>query len=547
MAGCWRSVVVADHPCTSTRGAAAWTLPGTAGAPAFRQATWGGATPPGSIGLPQEPPAAWGTSDGQLPMRLHSGGAPTSPGRQPASRRIDSQEHNHVDLVIGLGNPLRGDDGVGWWLAQRARRLRPTPRVLQVRQLTPELCVELAAARRVLFIDAWVQPPSQPPGCTLAAAPQQRTDGAAAATLATKAPLIATTSQSAAAIQHRSGRQTDSPSTRGAQSDALQAWDGSSPAVVPAPVAWSGRTHAAAQRSMAATAARGDGRQLLLARLNQHQGWPGGNASAEIGVCSHQLVPPQLLAITALLQGKAPQAWMLLVPAVAFDHGAAFSIDLQRLLPQAEALLRRWIRRQTVQAQPDGNAQAPVPGRQRRRLLFHIWRVGRSARQRHKWVDRLAFPRGRWPGPLAPCRCSRAAAGRMWRRRIRRRRLRSGQYRSWQHRKRLERGRDNRPRNPQGWVNQPAPAAPAHRRLLNKAPRIAGLSCQAPQGSLSATLISWLHLLRSRLAADVVQQTRSAVHRANREASLAGVNSRQKPAHESGQGSAAWRVTLDHA
>ena len=63
-----------------------------------------------------------------------------------------------ADLVIGIGNPLRGDDGVGWWLARRARRARGAERAPLVRlvpQLTPELALEVAAARRVLFVDAW--------------------------------------------------------------------------------------------------------------------------------------------------------------------------------------------------------------------------------------------------------------------------------------------------------------------------------------------------------------------------------------------------------
>ncbi|MFN5219851.1 MAG: hydrogenase maturation protease [Cyanobacteriota bacterium] len=61
-------------------------------------------------------------------------------------------------LVVGIGNPLRGDDGVGWWLARRAERLRPAPAVRLVQQLTPELAAELVGFRRVLFVDAWLAP-----------------------------------------------------------------------------------------------------------------------------------------------------------------------------------------------------------------------------------------------------------------------------------------------------------------------------------------------------------------------------------------------------
>jgi Ni,Fe-hydrogenase maturation factor len=76
-------------------------------------------------------------------------------------------------LLIGIGNPLRGDDGVGPWLVEtwgrrRAWRgaVRELPARFQVRvvdQLLPELAAELAAVRRVLFVDAWRGDPGAGP------------------------------------------------------------------------------------------------------------------------------------------------------------------------------------------------------------------------------------------------------------------------------------------------------------------------------------------------------------------------------------------------
>jgi hydrogenase maturation protease len=54
-------------------------------------------------------------------------------------------------LVIGIGNPLRGDDGVGGLLAEQVGGR-------SVQQLTPELAAELAELEAVLFIDAWLAP-----------------------------------------------------------------------------------------------------------------------------------------------------------------------------------------------------------------------------------------------------------------------------------------------------------------------------------------------------------------------------------------------------
>ena len=62
-------------------------------------------------------------------------------------------------LVIGYGNTLRRDDGVG---VRVAELLAADPRlagadVLAVHQLTPELAIDVAAASVVVFVDADVQ------------------------------------------------------------------------------------------------------------------------------------------------------------------------------------------------------------------------------------------------------------------------------------------------------------------------------------------------------------------------------------------------------
>lgn len=58
-------------------------------------------------------------------------------------------------LVIGYGNPLRTDDGLGWHAAAMLALARPDDTVvLQRHQLTPELAVDVAAASIVVFVDA---------------------------------------------------------------------------------------------------------------------------------------------------------------------------------------------------------------------------------------------------------------------------------------------------------------------------------------------------------------------------------------------------------
>jgi hydrogenase maturation protease len=95
--------------------------------------------------------------------------------------------------IIGYGNPLRGDDALGWHaaraLAGKVERYREAGRqigdfaaadleVLVLQQLTPEIAEEIAQAELVIFIDAgcgqypgqWscetVRPRSIPPGPT---------------------------------------------------------------------------------------------------------------------------------------------------------------------------------------------------------------------------------------------------------------------------------------------------------------------------------------------------------------------------------------------
>lgn len=61
-----------------------------------------------------------------------------------------------VRLLIGYGNPLRCDDGVGWFLAsQLAANLDAgDTRVIAAHQLAPEIAEAVSRAREVLFLDA---------------------------------------------------------------------------------------------------------------------------------------------------------------------------------------------------------------------------------------------------------------------------------------------------------------------------------------------------------------------------------------------------------
>jgi len=58
-------------------------------------------------------------------------------------------------LVIGRGNPLRGDDGVGWKAVDMLSEIVDDPRVrfLKCQELAPEISQPLAEARYAIFID----------------------------------------------------------------------------------------------------------------------------------------------------------------------------------------------------------------------------------------------------------------------------------------------------------------------------------------------------------------------------------------------------------
>jgi hydrogenase maturation protease len=94
-------------------------------------------------------------------------------------------------LIIGYGNPLRGDDGFGWHAACRLREAIHDPdiEILAVQQLTPELMEPVSRAERVIFLDAAV---GEEPGRVTKAAVDPGEGTAAAFThFSTPAALLA--------------------------------------------------------------------------------------------------------------------------------------------------------------------------------------------------------------------------------------------------------------------------------------------------------------------------------------------------------------------
>jgi hydrogenase maturation protease len=75
--------------------------------------------------------------------------------------KIKMQTRQHL-LVIGYGNTLRGDDGVGPRVAEAVSNLRlPGVRTLVCPLLTPELADQISRAGTVIFVDAAVDAPGE--------------------------------------------------------------------------------------------------------------------------------------------------------------------------------------------------------------------------------------------------------------------------------------------------------------------------------------------------------------------------------------------------
>ncbi len=66
---------------------------------------------------------------------------------------------NTHTLIIGYGNPLRGDDGLGWVAADMLTPLTDPAHVeiMTCHQLTPDLAETISRAAQVIFIDAAVE------------------------------------------------------------------------------------------------------------------------------------------------------------------------------------------------------------------------------------------------------------------------------------------------------------------------------------------------------------------------------------------------------
>jgi hydrogenase maturation protease len=77
-------------------------------------------------------------------------------GGCPSADCDETQSSPPRILVLGYGNPLRSDDGLGWHAAERlAETLSDAnAEIRTLSQLTPELALPISEASLVIFIDA---------------------------------------------------------------------------------------------------------------------------------------------------------------------------------------------------------------------------------------------------------------------------------------------------------------------------------------------------------------------------------------------------------
>ncbi|MCX6898918.1 MAG: hydrogenase maturation protease [Verrucomicrobia bacterium] len=64
-------------------------------------------------------------------------------------------------LIIAYGNPLRGDDGLGWHVARLLADIAPSrnAEVITCHQLMPELAQQISEVSTVVFVDAGSEGP----------------------------------------------------------------------------------------------------------------------------------------------------------------------------------------------------------------------------------------------------------------------------------------------------------------------------------------------------------------------------------------------------
>ncbi len=78
-------------------------------------------------------------------------------------------------LILAYGNPMRGDDGLGWHAAQALAGDADGDevQVMFSEQLTPDLAEPVSLSRRIIFVDASA---TSEPGCVASAPVQPSTE-----------------------------------------------------------------------------------------------------------------------------------------------------------------------------------------------------------------------------------------------------------------------------------------------------------------------------------------------------------------------------------